>query len=321
MVLACFVPRAWIAYSWDLVWTDSITYLRAVEAIEHGDLQRAFDEAGLNTYPVILVAFRRLGIDWASGGKWLSVLMATAAVLPLFGWIRRQFDDQVAIVACLAYAVHGKLMAVSVLAIRDATFWFLFTLTLYLLWRAVTEVRLGLFLATGLAWTLAAHTRTEGWLLTIPVGLWSIFRLPAIRGRRLRLVLGTALCMAMVPLSITLVNATWLRHAPRWNPFRTPTSKFLTTGCIPNPPKRLRERLSRRLAASAETPYEDRIALSVETDPMGALPASLSNVVLLRKLGLDDNEGLYVCFGVIGLDWRMAVVAGISAARSSNAPV
>lgn len=216
LALLCFLPRAWIAWHWDLVWTDSVTYLHAAEAIERGDLHAAFEETGLNIYPVILCGLRQLGADWTVVGTWWSVLMATATVLPLFGWVRRQFDDQVATVACLAYAFHGKLIAVSVLIIRDPTFWFLFNVALYLLWRAATEIRWRLFFAAGLSIALAVHTRSEGWLLTVPLLFWSAFRLPAVPGRRRRLVCAASVCVAMIPLGMAVVNVTWLRDAPRW---------------------------------------------------------------------------------------------------------
>jgi len=128
-------------------------------------------------------------------------------VLPLFGWIRRQFDDRVALVACVLYALHPKLTTTSPLIIRDPTFWFLMNLTIYLAWRSVVEVRCRMFVAAGVALALAIHTRTEGWLLPVPLLLWSAFRLPAVKGRRIRLVVGVMLCLAMIPGYLGLMNA------------------------------------------------------------------------------------------------------------------
>ena len=82
------------------------------------------------------------------------------------------FDDRLAVIACLIYALHGKLIGISPLIIRDSTFWLLLVLALYYLWRAVGELRFAFFAAAGLAITLAVHTRTEGWLLLIPLLGW-----------------------------------------------------------------------------------------------------------------------------------------------------
>ena len=88
--------------------------------------------------------------------------MASLAVLPLFGWLRRQFDDQVATVACILYAVHPKLLVFSPLMIRDPTFWFLLAMTLYLGWRAVVEVKWWLFFLTSVTFVLAVCTPHRG---------------------------------------------------------------------------------------------------------------------------------------------------------------
>ena len=106
-------------------------------------------------------------------------------------------------------------MISSPLVIRDPTFWFLLTLTLYLAWRAVLELKPWLFAAAGVALALAIHTRIEGLFLLAPLALWAVFRWPAVRGHRLRLALGGLLCLAMIPGWVLLMNATLLRGHPR----------------------------------------------------------------------------------------------------------
>jgi len=220
LVLMCLVPRAVAAWRWDVLWGDSLHYLQASVALEHGDYDQGFAEFGLNIYPLILIPLRHLGIDWQIAGKWFGVLVASFTVLPLWGWLRRMFDDRLALIACLVYALHGKLIAISPLIIRDSTFWFLLVLTLYYTWRAVGELRMTLFLAAGVALTLAVFTRTEGWLLLVPLLGWGACRWPAAESR-LRLSVGVLLCLTVIPAAVTVVNGTWLREHPRWEFFRT----------------------------------------------------------------------------------------------------
>jgi len=228
LLLICLFPRLWAAWHWDIVCTDGVTYLERVEALEQRDFESAFSGRGLNIYPVILMLLGKAGLDVAQAGQWWSVAMATLAVLPLFGWVRRQFDDRIAAAACLLYAFQPTLVAYSPLIMRDPTFWFLFNLSIYLMWRAITEVRFGLFLTTGIALTLTIHTRQEGWLLLVPLVLWSVFRLPSIASFRLRLATGVIACMAVIPLSVVLVNVTWLRECPQWKMFRAGDIKLTT---------------------------------------------------------------------------------------------
>jgi hypothetical protein len=248
LLAACFLPRAVAAWRWDVLWGDTLHYVHASLALERGDLKNGFAEFGLNLYPLMLIPLRHLGVDWQIAGKWFSVLVATLTVVPLWAWLRRMFDDRTALLACLVYALHGKLIAISPLIIRDSTFWLLLAMTLYYLWRAVDELHLGCYLAAGAALTLAVYTRTEGWLLLVPLLGWTACRWwrgagwasqsvpqhltdsevrPATArtcgnslGTRLRLVLGMLICLAVLPASLAVVNATWLRDRPHWEMLR-----------------------------------------------------------------------------------------------------
>jgi hypothetical protein len=136
--------------------------------------------------------------------------MAGLVVLPLYGWLRRQFDQRVALAGCFLYAVHSELIRWSPEVMRDQTFWFLFVLSLYLLWRAVTEVRLWLFIAAGLTIPLAAAVRFEGLLLVVPLGLWSCWRWRALGQSRTRLAVGALCCAGAGPALAALVWLAWL---------------------------------------------------------------------------------------------------------------
>ncbi len=191
---------------------DAVLYIDLAKALEAGDLRSALGEMQINTYPVVLVLLHRLGLDWATAGAFWGVLVSSLVVLPLYGWVRRQFDDRVALVACLLYAVHPRLIAWSPEVIRDPTFWLLFALSLYLLWRAVTEVRIGLFLAAGLATTLSWLTRFEGLFLFIPLVLWTFWRCRALRQGRAPLVVGALASVLALPLLLVAVNLLLLQN-------------------------------------------------------------------------------------------------------------
>jgi hypothetical protein len=68
---------------------------------------------------------------------------------------------------------------------------------------------------------LAVHTRTEGWLLLIPLLGWGACRWPSAKGKRFRLAIGILLCISVIPAAVTVVNVTWLRKNPRWEFLRT----------------------------------------------------------------------------------------------------
>lgn len=216
LVLLCLVPRVYAAVEQDILCFDTVSYLQSARCLERGDATGAFKWMGINLYPLILTWLHRLPLDWFVAGKVFSVAMATLAVLPLYGWARRQFNEPTAILSGLLYAVHPLLIWDSPLVIRDPLFWFLFCGVLYVGWRAVTEVRLGLFLIQGLLLTMAIHVRSEGWLLLVPWLSWLTFRLPHVAGRRIRLGAGGAVSLAVIPLTIVLLNGLFFAGVAHW---------------------------------------------------------------------------------------------------------
>ena len=195
---------------------DSILYIQLAKSLDVGDIRGGTEDMSINTLPVILTLLHRLGLDWETAGVLWSLAVLSLVVIPLFGWVRRQFDDRVATVACLLYAVQPKMIVWSPEIMRDPTFWFLFALSIYLLWRAVTEVRLGLFVAGGVAVTLACLTRFEGFFLYLPLALWTFWRWRALVVRRRTLLVGAAACVGVLPVLVIVANLAWLSAAGSW---------------------------------------------------------------------------------------------------------
>jgi len=211
LVLMCLVLRAAMATRLTSVDPDGVLYIQLARALEAGAFSDGTHGMGLNVYPVILMLLHRAGLDWEMAGIVWGVVIASLVVLPLYGWVRRQFNDRVALAAGVLYAVHPTAIAWSPEITRDPTFWFLITLTLYLLWRAVTEVRLRWFVAAGGPLVLAMLTRFEGLVLLIPFVLWTFWRLMALKTARPRLLFGAVLCVTAVPAAALLAACLWLR--------------------------------------------------------------------------------------------------------------
>lgn len=293
LLVVCFLPRAIFAVGWNQLWTDSVSFHNASVALSQRDWNGAFSEFGLNVYPMVLWLLRSLFADWETAAKWFSVAVASFAVVPLFGWTRRQFDDRVAVVACLCYAVHGKLVAMSCLAIRDPLFWLLVLTAFYLFWRAAVEQRWWLHIASGLVLLLTVHLRTEGWLLLVPLLGWNAIR--AYWGGRAaaaRAAVGTVLALAVLPLCLCLINATWLREAPQWSLLRRDHVRLLrdylrlsgvARSAAESEASASSENSARSTAPNARPPMAaDDGAWATDFNPL--LPGKMSSAVVARKL-------------------------------------
>lgn len=221
LVILCFIPRAYMTQRVTVVCPDGTQYIERAQALSNGDWAQALHHFRLNPYFVAMAGLHHLGLDWEQAGQWWNVAMATLVVLPLFGWVRRQFDDRLAIVACVLYAFHARLIIWSPEIIRDPTFWLLLMLTIYLSWRAITEVRPVLFVAAGVSGSVMLLTRFEGVFLIVPLMLWFGWRWFALRQGRLRLALGLLLIVVALPCLLLVANHLWFGLASPWNLMRT----------------------------------------------------------------------------------------------------
>ena len=297
LLFLCFLPRAVIAVKCPSIGPDAPEYIQLAKEIDRGDLQGGFSTFHFNPFPVILAALHRVGFDWETGGRWWGVVIASLAVLPLFGWIRRQFDDRVALAACFLYAVHPRFIEWSPRIMRDPTFWFLFALSLYLLWRAVCEVRISMFAAAGVASVLAAMTRTEGLFLLIPFALWAMWRWLALKESRKRLVIGVLAYVLVAPAILLLINVTVMRGYSSW--------KFC---CLPA--LSLMQKWDQSHGLSDEkTPNDNAVQLSQATSSVGVdhvpkmrIGKMLYKYVLLMKSGITATFGLLMLGGI--WHWR-----------------
>jgi hypothetical protein len=211
LLLLSLIPRLVMAWKLDVICVDGAYYIRLAEAWERGDLATALTMQ-LNIYPIVLMLLHELGLPWDIAGRAWGVLMATLVVLPLFGWIRRQFDDRVAIVACILYAVHPETIEWSPELVRDPTFWLFFTTALYFSWRAIVELRWDFFFCAGLAIALSAITRFEGLFLIIPLAGWTLVRWFALEQGRQKLLIGAGGAVLALPTLLLLAQSLWLHQ-------------------------------------------------------------------------------------------------------------
>lgn len=209
VVVATLLPRMVMAWRIPTICVDGTTYVTLAESFEQGDFQ-VDSIYRFNLYPLILAILHRCGISWETAGEAWGVIAGTAAVLPLFGWMRRQFNQRVAVVGGLLYAVHPELIEWSPELVRDQTFWLLFTTSCYCLWRAVVEVRIRFFAAAGVCLPAALFCRFEAVFLLIPLVMWTAVRWWHLRESRWRLGFGVASVAAVPIIAATILSAgTW----------------------------------------------------------------------------------------------------------------
>ncbi|GEM_PF-4711187 len=180
LVLLCLVPRAIVAWKTQVPCSDAVYYLSLAQRLDQPPAAPKDAYYLINPFVLLLALWDKLGWDPLAAGKAFNVLVASLAVLPLVGWVRRQFDERIAWLVALGYAVHPKLVQWSGELVRDPLFWFLVATVMYLGWQVCRQLRTPgwmlplLALVLALAWQI----RVEGlglygvlllWLLLAPV--------------------------------------------------------------------------------------------------------------------------------------------------------
>ncbi len=197
---------------------DSYYYIHIAKTLGEGDYsyQGAFYYLGLNIYPMILLGLHKMGLGWLQGGMVWGAIISSLTVLPIYGWVKRLLDYRVALVASFLFAIHPDLIEYSIDPIREPTSWFLVSLFLYFAVRAVVETRTWLFVGLGITLFLAIQTRSECWLLIVPIGAWYVTQFISNRVSRKQLTFGMIVMLSVTPILILILNLTFLRNEEKW---------------------------------------------------------------------------------------------------------
>ena len=207
LLLLALVPRAIMAWKLDTLCPDATVYVQQAQTIAGGTYNSSTMDVHRWLYPSLLALLHRLGWTWETAGEVWGVLIATLVVLPLFDWIRRWACDGLAIVASALYAVHPEFIEWSPELIRDATFWFFWTVAICFGFRSKTSTTCIVIACTSSL--LAAMFRVEGIFLIGGFVCWHF----AIH-RQIRPVTIFAVATGLLFLIICTFFGTFSREGP-----------------------------------------------------------------------------------------------------------
>jgi len=216
LMLLVLLPRFLLSFRLVSICNDGFYYIGVSRSLEEGRYESAFAYLNLNIYPLILLCVRQLGFEWVRGAQLWGLFVSACTLFPLFGWVRRLFDNRTAMASCFLFAIHPGLIELSIEPIREPTFWFLVMVCLYLILKSTEVRRFWFYLLTGIVLTMAIHTRTEGWFLIVPLLVWPTLVWWRDRRHFFEHALGTTLMLSVLPLILTLINLTVLSGYREW---------------------------------------------------------------------------------------------------------
>lgn len=130
-------------------------------------------------YPSLIALFQTLTRNHEMAGIWVSVILGTLLVLPVFSLGKAIFSERVGMIAALFAAVHPFFTISSGSVLTESTYYFLFATSVLFGWKAFEEGRFSNILLFGLFTSLAFLTRPEAIGFLCVFGLWVLFVPPS----------------------------------------------------------------------------------------------------------------------------------------------
>ncbi len=217
LVVLCLIPRAVVAWKTQIPCSDGTYYLSLAQRLDQPPIVPKDAYYMINPFVLLLALWEGWGWDPLTAGKAFNVFIGSLTVLPLVGWVRRQFDEQVAWLVALGYAVHPKLVQWSGELVRDPLFWFLVACSVNLGWRVCRQRNQPWWTLPLLAVVLALawQTRVEGLGLYGVLLLWLLFSPAHPLRKRVTLVVQAVLWSAAA--GVLIWWGLWLAGGnPQW---------------------------------------------------------------------------------------------------------
>ncbi len=160
----------------------------------------------LSSYPFFIVVGYKLFGDWLLAAQLVSLFFGTLTFFPLFGLLRRFFDETVSLLGLLIFSITPAFISLSQDAIRGPVYWFFSMMGLFLFTCFIEKPKTILPFFSALCFIVCAWTRIEGILFFFTAGFYILIAKDKRRWSHLFSYLLPLLFLSVTLLSI-LVTA------------------------------------------------------------------------------------------------------------------
>ena len=171
---AAFLSRYVMYLGTEIFGTDSAEFLLMAQWMREGRFHDALNITYHPMYPLLISAMSLFTGDLERAGFWVSILLGSAAAVPLFFLVKSIFGRPAAVVTVLIYAFQPHTVELGADIMTEPTFAFFFFSAMWLGWRSIEEPSLERSLLGGLAAGAAYLTRAEGVLAVGLVTVWPL---------------------------------------------------------------------------------------------------------------------------------------------------
>lgn len=176
VIAAGLAARIYLFYQIPGINPDSYLYIQQAKALYFGIMDQILScYVYLSPYPMAVTAVYPIFGDWVAAARIVNILFSTLAIVVFYWLFHRFFEDPVASLTALIFALLPPLIWVSVDGLRDPMFWFFSVTGLYLFILHIEKSRPWVLLCCSICLGLAAWARIEGALYILIAALYLPF--------------------------------------------------------------------------------------------------------------------------------------------------
>jgi hypothetical protein len=184
LVLIALIPRVLAFLQPQIITIDGTLYIKMARLFSEGKYG-GVPGTYFNLYVFMIFLIQRLIGDWELSGQFISIILGTLSVIPIFLLGRSLYNEKFAWFSALFYITLPECIRFDISVLRDPTLWFFICITLWFVWQGLKKNRAPFFGLASISAGLGALTRVEGFILWAVLIFYIAFRkVPGISGKR-----------------------------------------------------------------------------------------------------------------------------------------
>jgi 4-amino-4-deoxy-L-arabinose transferase-like glycosyltransferase len=203
LVIVALIPRIIVFLQPQIITIDGTLYIKMAKLFAEGKYAGT-SGSYFSLYPFLIFLVQKVIGDWELSGQLISITLGTLTVIPIFLLGRSLYSERIGWLSGLFYVVLPNLLRFDIEVLRDPTYWFFMSFSLWLVWGGIQKNRPLLLGLASISAGLGAITRVDGVILWGALGFYAAFRRIA-GGSLRRKALNVTLLIFVFPLIISPV--------------------------------------------------------------------------------------------------------------------
>ncbi|MFA5292227.1 MAG: glycosyltransferase family 39 protein [Phycisphaerae bacterium] len=173
ILCAAFIVRLFQLFTVFAISGDGPVYIEMARNFYVGNLKAGLARDYPPLYPLLITGVYSITRDWVVAGWLVSFVCGILTILPIYYLARDVFGEKVAEVTAVLSAFYPALSQYSVVVLSQSVYVFLFMMTVWLGWKAITNNSKRMYFLTGLLSGLNYLARPEGLGIVIVMALYT----------------------------------------------------------------------------------------------------------------------------------------------------